>query len=148
MIQFSDLHTNSSNSSTEAGFDISALGLFNIGGYGGSTESNTHFDNGTQILVISDNTTNAYLIGFVQNMFWTPGSESPSPPVSFPTTPSATGRPLRTPSAAPKIRKRARQTQSNAPWCVTLQVLHDLVFNPEPGTRAHSTEHCTDNHGI
>jgi hypothetical protein len=124
MIQFSDLHTNSSNSSTEAGFDISALGLFDIGGYGGSTESNTHFDNGTQTLVISDDTTNAYLIGFVQNMFWTPGSESPSPPVSFPTTPSATGRPLRTPSAAPKIRKRARQTQSNAPWCVTLQVLH------------------------
>ncbi|KAJ7824052.1 peptidase S8/S53 domain-containing protein [Mycena leptocephala] len=68
MIQFSDLHTNSSNSSTEAGFDISALGLFDIGGYGGSTESNTHFNNGTQTLAISDNTTNAYLIGFVQNM--------------------------------------------------------------------------------
>ncbi|KAJ7464291.1 hypothetical protein B0H11DRAFT_2051995 [Mycena galericulata] len=70
-IAFTDIHTNSSSSSTEGGFDIGILGLAEIGGYAGSTSNNTNFDNKTNTLTIKDNSANAYVIGFVQNTFWT-----------------------------------------------------------------------------
>ncbi|KAJ7437908.1 hypothetical protein B0H11DRAFT_2106165 [Mycena galericulata] len=70
-IAFTDIHTNSSGSSSEGGFEIGILGLAEIGGYAGSTSNNTNFDNKTNTLTIKDNSANAYVIGFVQNTFWT-----------------------------------------------------------------------------
>lgn len=60
-IQLQDTHTVNSASSTEAGLDISVLGLFSIGGYGGSKTNNTHYDNSTNTITINDDTNN---VGF------------------------------------------------------------------------------------
>jgi len=70
-IQLVDSHTSSSSSSTEAGVDISILGLLDIGGYGGSTSNNTHYDNSTNTLTIADDSNNAYIIGYVQDGYFT-----------------------------------------------------------------------------
>jgi hypothetical protein len=65
-IQLVDSHTTSSSQSNSAGFDISILGLLDIGGYGGSTQNNTHYDNATNTLTIKDDSNNAYILGYVQ----------------------------------------------------------------------------------
>jgi hypothetical protein len=70
-IQLADSHNSSSSDSTSAGVDISVLGLFDIGGYGGSTSNNTHFDEATNTLTINDDSNNGYIIGYVQNGFFT-----------------------------------------------------------------------------
>ncbi|KAJ7025904.1 hypothetical protein C8F04DRAFT_1400317 [Mycena alexandri] len=65
-IQLQDRHSSSSSSTTTAGFDISILGLGSIGGYGGSSVNNTHYDSATNTLTIGDDSNNAYIIGYVQ----------------------------------------------------------------------------------
>jgi hypothetical protein len=69
-IQLVDSHTTSSSQSNSAGFDISILGLLDIGGYGGSTQNNTHYDNATNTLTIKDDSNNAYILGYVQNGYF------------------------------------------------------------------------------
>ncbi|KAJ7133761.1 hypothetical protein C8R43DRAFT_1023030 [Mycena crocata] len=69
-ITFIDSHQVDSSSSTSAGVDISILGLLEIGGYGGSTQNNTQYDNSTNTLTIQDDSNNAYIIGYVQNGYF------------------------------------------------------------------------------
>ncbi|KAJ7437934.1 hypothetical protein B0H11DRAFT_2255036 [Mycena galericulata] len=70
-IAFTDIKTDNSSTSSESGFEIGNLGLAEIGGYAGSTSNSTSFDQKTNTLTIKDNSANAYIIGFVQNTFWT-----------------------------------------------------------------------------
>ncbi|KAJ7099387.1 hypothetical protein B0H15DRAFT_944797 [Mycena belliarum] len=69
-IQLQDSSAMDSSSTTSAGVDISVFGLFSIGGYGGSTKNNTQYDKSTNTVTIEDDSSNGYIIGYVQKTFF------------------------------------------------------------------------------
>ncbi|KAJ7198541.1 hypothetical protein GGX14DRAFT_665920 [Mycena pura] len=69
-IQFTDSHQTDDTSKSEGEAGLSIFGLFDIGGWGGSTSNTTHYDNSTNTLTIQDNSNNAYVIGYVQTPYY------------------------------------------------------------------------------
>lgn len=69
-IQMEDAISSSSQDSTEGGGGISIFGLLDIGGYYGSNTTKTSTNNSTNTITVSDDTNNAYIIGFVQSKYW------------------------------------------------------------------------------
>ncbi|KAJ6491649.1 hypothetical protein C8R47DRAFT_1319447 [Mycena vitilis] len=70
-ITLQDSISNNSQHSYEGGGGISVLGLFDIGGYVGSNSTKVSIDNSTNTFTVADNTSNAYILGFVQKQYWT-----------------------------------------------------------------------------
>ncbi|KAJ7125308.1 hypothetical protein C8R44DRAFT_875120 [Mycena epipterygia] len=68
-IQLVDDIDGSSQSSSEGGGGLSFLGL-TIGGYGGKDTAKVNVDNSTNTVTITDQTKNAYILGFVQQTYW------------------------------------------------------------------------------
>ncbi|KAJ6543101.1 hypothetical protein B0H19DRAFT_1077115 [Mycena capillaripes] len=69
-IQMEDAISTNGQESTEASGGISFLGLLDIGGYAGSNTTKTSIDNSTNTFTVTDDTDNAYIIGFVQEEYW------------------------------------------------------------------------------
>ncbi|KAJ7125311.1 hypothetical protein C8R44DRAFT_875123 [Mycena epipterygia] len=69
-IQLEDSSSSSSQQSSEGGGGISILGLAEIGGYGGKSSAKVNVDNSTNTVTITDDTNNAYIVGFVQQTYW------------------------------------------------------------------------------
>ncbi|KAJ7108412.1 hypothetical protein C8R43DRAFT_1243503 [Mycena crocata] len=59
-------HQTDSESKTSFSFEGGIKGLVTVGGYGGCSNNNTHYDSTTNTVTISDDSNNGYIIGFVQ----------------------------------------------------------------------------------
>ncbi|KAJ7496679.1 hypothetical protein FB451DRAFT_1359249 [Mycena latifolia] len=70
MIQMQNTSLLEKASSTSAEADVGIEGFGSIGGFGGSSSNNTVYNKQTGMLTVTDQSSNAYIIGFVQKNFW------------------------------------------------------------------------------